>query len=132
MTEPNGNLGDALSALARKRAEMAEIEATYKKLYKERKALTEAVRGIALADYEQRKELKPLEGLQIEMHKVVEGADSPAMLDWCMHKAQNLIGVEQKEAIKQVKHLIAKGAPLKLSYQPRVKIASDLSKWEDV
>ena len=121
-------LAEAVQKLAAHREAMAIMFPLYGLYAKEEKERAELVRELALAEYERTHEEDPYPGVEIQQYKRVDGADTPEMLDWCMHKAQNLVQVNQAEAKKQAKHLISTGAPMKLSYEPRVRIATDLDK----
>ena len=61
------NLQDAVAALARKRAAMKGIEAEYWRQVKEREGLEAQVVEVALADYANNGDEKPLEGVEIRL-----------------------------------------------------------------
>jgi len=128
------NLSDALAALARKRASMKAVEAEYKHHAKERSDLEVQVRELALEEYAERGESWDVKGVEVRMTKRVEGTDTPEMLAWCHENARHLLSVSinTRQASKEANHLAEVGAPLKVTKEPQVRIASDLSMWEDV
>ena len=130
---PDFALENTLVNLAHARQELAELLKPLRPLKAEIKDLDKEARGLAMQRFYHTKDPKPAEGVEIQQMRAVTGIDSPAMMDWCMKKAQHLIIVNVRAAgkAKMAQQLINVGAPIKVSYLPKVKLATDLSYWLD-
>jgi hypothetical protein len=86
------------------------------------------VRELALVEHALTGDAKPAEGVQIKEFTKVVYAPNLA-LDWCRAHAPKYLQLDTKAFEKAAPVLKDLGAPVELTKEPRLQIATDLSAW---
>lgn len=149
--ERTSALQDALRELAeaRRRRDIARervdeyqgyvsATATYQELMASQKDVTDLslamshaeakVRELALAEHALTGEYKPADGVQIKEFSKVVYEPGPA-LAWCLAHATKYLVLDTKPFEKAASVLKDLGAPVELTKEARVTLATDLSAW---
>ena len=88
--------------------------------------LTTQLRLEALEVYEATGNKKPWPGVQIKMYTVVEFNEVEAR-NWCLEHADSFLKLDTTSFKKTAENLV--GAPVTITREPRISIASDLSQY---
>lgn len=108
-------------ALAGFRRDLAEVKASAA-------AVTERAKELALDDFYVTENRRPAEGVQVKLFSKVDYQRDEAE-KWCLGHACKYLILDARAFEKAAPVLRDLGAPVQLTRDPRVSIATDLSAW---